>query len=240
MRTIFLTGASRGLGRAIGEAALTAGHRVVLTARDPGPLAGLAAEHPRRALALPLDVTDAGAARRAVEAAVDRFGVPDVVVTDAGRADTAAGEDTGLDELRAEVETGLWGVVHVVEAALPLMRAARRGHFVQLSPVSGRVPQAPGPGGYATGACAAEGFLEALAQEVAGFGIKVTIVVCADGTAAGTEPARAARFVLEVTDLHEPPLRLPLGGAAFARVRAAEERRAAELAKWEHFSRSAD
>lgn len=269
MKTIFVTGASRGLGRAIGEVALAAGHRVVLTARDPKGLADLVDDYPATAAALALDVTDAAAAEHAMAATVQRFGVPDVVITNAGYADILSVEDTDLAALRSIVETNLWGVVHVVKAALPVLRESGRGHLIQISSVSGRLAPAPGLGAYVTAKFAAEGFLEAVAQEVSGFGIRVTIVepgrmatsiassmsipeasepyrallaplasAYAEGASSGTDPAHAARFVLDVADLEEPPLRLPLGESAFERILAAETRRLAELTAWEQVSRS--
>jgi NADP-dependent 3-hydroxy acid dehydrogenase YdfG len=87
MKTIFLTGASRGLGHAIGEVALAAGHRVALTARNPESVADLVGKYPQSAEALTLDVTDPMAAERAMAAAVERFGVPELVITNAGYAD---------------------------------------------------------------------------------------------------------------------------------------------------------
>ncbi|WP_433286311.1 SDR family NAD(P)-dependent oxidoreductase [Pseudonocardia sp. CA-142604] len=269
MKTIFLTGASRGLGRAIGEVALAAGHRVVLTARDPKAVADLARDHPATAVALPLDVTDAAAAVHAMAAAVEHFGVPDVVITNAGYSDIVSIEDASLAALRSAFETNLWGVVHVVKAALPILRESGRGHLIQISSVSGRLAPAPGLGAYVTAKFAAEGFLEAVAKEVSGFGIRVTIVepgrmatsiassmaipeasepyaplvaplasAYAGGASAGTDPARAARFVLDVTDVDEPPLHLPLGESAFEYILAAETQRLAELTAWERISRS--
>lgn len=271
MKTIFLTGASRGLGRAIGEAALTAGHRVVLTAREPGMVADLAAKFPETAAAVALDVTDAVAVDKPMTEAVERFGVPDVVITNAGYTDVVAIEDAELGRMRSVVETNLWGVVHVVKAALPLLREAGRGHLVQISSVSGALAPRPGLGPYVTAKFGAEGFMEAVAGEVAGFGIRVTIVqpgrmatsiatsmavppasasyaelvaplaaAYADGASAGTDPAQAARFVLDVTDLDAPPLRVPLSGPAYDRILAAEQARHAELIEWEQFSRSVD
>ncbi|XHU08267.1 SDR family NAD(P)-dependent oxidoreductase [Amycolatopsis sp. WGS_07] len=198
-------------------------------------------------------------------------GVPDVVVTNAGYSDIVSIEDVDLASLRAVVETNLWGGVHVVKAALPVLREAGRGHFVQISSVTGRVAPAPGLGPYVTAKFAAEGFLEALAKEIAGFGIRVTIVepgrmatsivssmaipepsapyagliapladTYASGASAETDPAAAARFVLEVIGLDEPPLHPPLGGSAFQHILAAEQNRLAELAEWESFSRAAE
>jgi NAD(P)-dependent dehydrogenase (short-subunit alcohol dehydrogenase family) len=271
MRTIFLTGASRGLGRAIAEAALAAGHRVALTARDPKSVDDLVGAYPDAAAAFALDVTDAGAAHRAMHEAVERFGVPDVVITNAGYSDIVSIEDCEHADLHAAVNTNLWGVVNVVKAALPLLREAGRGHLVHISSVSGRLAPAPGLGPYVTAKFAAEGFLEAVALEVAGFGVRVTMIEpgrmattiaasmtvpdatepyaallaplaasYANGASAGTTPADAARFVLDVTDLDEPPLRVPLGASAFEHILAAEKRRLTELENWEQFSRSAD
>jgi NAD(P)-dependent dehydrogenase (short-subunit alcohol dehydrogenase family) len=114
MSTILLTGASRGLGRALGEEALAAGRHAVLTARSSEALADLVAKYPDTAMALPLDVTDA-AARDAIDRTVDRFGPPDVVITNAGYADIVSIEDAELAEIPAVMETNLWGVVHVVK-----------------------------------------------------------------------------------------------------------------------------
>jgi NAD(P)-dependent dehydrogenase (short-subunit alcohol dehydrogenase family) len=269
MKTIFLTGASRGLGRAIGEVALAAGHRVVLTARNPESVSDLAGKYPQSAEALTLDVTDPTAAERAMEAAVERFGVPEVVITNAGYADIVSIEDADLAAMRSAVETNLWGVVHVVKAALPMLRESGRGHLVQISSVSGRVAPRPGLGAYVTAKFAAEGFLEAVDAEVSGFGIRVTIVepgrmatsiassmaipdasepyaaqvaplaaVYAGGASVGTDPDRAARFILDVTDLDDPPLRIPLGESAFEHILAAENGRLTELTDWEQLSRS--
>jgi NADP-dependent 3-hydroxy acid dehydrogenase YdfG len=269
MKTIFLTGASRGLGRTIGEVALAAGHRVVLTARDPKSVADLAGRYPRRAQTLALDVTDPAAAEHAMAAAVERFGAPDVVITNAGCSDIVSIEDADLVTLRSVVETNLWGVVHVVKAALPILRETGRGHLIQISSVSGRVAPRPGLGPYVTAKFAAEGFLEAVAAEVSGFGIRVTIVepgrmatsiassmsvpdasepyaglvaplvaAYANGASEGTDPGQAARFILDVADLDEPPLHLPLGESAFDHILAAERRRLTELTDWEQVSRS--
>ncbi|MCU1686953.1 MAG: short-chain dehydrogenase/reductase [Amycolatopsis sp.] len=270
-KTFFLTGASRGLGRAIAEATLAAGHRVVLTARNPESVGDLVAAYPRSAAAFALDVTDAAAAQAAMDAAVKHFGVPDVIITNADRADIVSIEDVGLADMHAVVDTNLWGVVNVVKAALPLLREAGRGHFVQISSVSGRLAPAPGLASYVAAKFAAEGFLEALALEVAGFGIAVTIVepgrmatsiassmaipapsqpyaallhglasAYADGASAGTTAESAARFVLDLSALDRPPLRVPLGSAAFEHILAADNRRLTELGEWEKFSRSAD
>jgi NAD(P)-dependent dehydrogenase (short-subunit alcohol dehydrogenase family) len=271
VKTYFLTGASRGLGRAVAQLALAAGHRVALTARKPESFDDLVAAHPDTAAAFPLDVTDPDAARRATREAVERFGVPDVIVTNAGYSDIVSIEDADLDALHSVVDTNLWGVVNVVKAALPLLREAGRGHVVHISSVSGRLAPRPGLAPYVTAKFAAEGFLEALALEVADFGVQVSIVepgrmatsiassmaipepsepyadllrpltsAFAGGAVSGTDPRDAADFVLRLTELDRPPLRIPLSGAAFDAVLTAEKGRLAELEEWEDFSRSID
>src|SRR5882757_1577690 len=106
----FLTGSSRGLGRAIATAVLDAGHRLVATARNPESLDDLVAAHPDRVLPLALDVTDPAAAETAIAAGRERFGRIDVVVNNAGYADLAAIEDVTHADFRAQIETNLFGV----------------------------------------------------------------------------------------------------------------------------------
>jgi NAD(P)-dependent dehydrogenase (short-subunit alcohol dehydrogenase family) len=126
----FVTGGSRGLGRAIVQAALQAGDRVVATARRPEQLAGLAAEHGQSVLVLPLDVTEDDMAASAAEATVARFGRIDVLVNNAGYATLAAVEDLDMDGFRTQVNTNLLGVVTVTKAVLPVMRQQRSGHKI--------------------------------------------------------------------------------------------------------------
>lgn len=138
-RVWLVTGCSRGLGRALGTAVIGAGDRLVATARDPSSLADLVGLAPDRVLAYPLDVTDEAAAGRAIEAAVERFGALDVVVNNAGYGDVAPIEDTPLASFREQIETNLFGTIIVTRAAIPLFRRQRRGHFLQVSSIGGRV-----------------------------------------------------------------------------------------------------
>ncbi|HWI74358.1 MAG TPA: SDR family NAD(P)-dependent oxidoreductase [Baekduia sp.] len=174
-KVFLLTGASRGLGRAIAEAVLDAGHRLVGTARDPRQLDDLVARHGDRVRAVALDVVDADAARDAVRTAVDAFGRLDVVVNNAGYADLAAVEDVTLDAFRAQIDTNLLGVVNVTKAALPALREQGSGHIIQVSSVGGRMAT-PGLGAYQAAKWAVGGFSEVLAAEVAPLGIKVTVL----------------------------------------------------------------
>ncbi|GAA2846175.1 SDR family NAD(P)-dependent oxidoreductase [Streptosporangium fragile] len=175
-RTWLITGASRGFGRHLTEAVLETGDQVVATARRPEHLADLVARHGKQVLAVALDVADAAAASRAVQAATDAFGGLDVVVNNAGYANSAPIEEMADDDFRAQIETNFFGVVNVTRAALPVLRARRSGVFVQFSSIGGRVGGTPGMGAYQSAKFAVEGFSEVLANEVAPFGVKVVIV----------------------------------------------------------------
>jgi NAD(P)-dependent dehydrogenase (short-subunit alcohol dehydrogenase family) len=171
-----ITGSSRGLGRALAEAVLAAGGRVVATARKPEQLDDLVAKYGDQVRAVALDVTDATAARDAVRTALDEFGGLDVVANNAGYANSAAIEETPDEDFRAQIETNLFGVVNVTKAALPVFREQRSGHFLQFSSIGGRVGGTPGMGAYQTAKFAVEGFSEVLNNEVKPFGAKVTII----------------------------------------------------------------
>jgi NAD(P)-dependent dehydrogenase (short-subunit alcohol dehydrogenase family) len=161
--------------RALAEAALAAGHRVVATARDPRALEDLAARHGEAVRLAALDVTDPEAAQHAVAVAEDAFGGLDVVVNNAGYGDIGSVEDTSLDDFRKQIDANLMGAIIVTKAAIPLLRAQRSGHFIQVSSVGGRLG-APGRAAYSAAKWGIEGFSEVLAQEMALVGVKVTIV----------------------------------------------------------------
>lgn len=171
----FVTGSSRGLGRSLAEAVLAAGHRLVATARRPEQLDDLVQKYGDRIRAVPLDVTDPAAARSAIGAAVETFGRIDVVVNNAGYANIAAIEQFSEDDLRAQIETNLFGVVNVTRTALPVFRAQRSGHFLQVSSVGGRLAS-PGIGAYQAAKWAVGGFSGVLAAETAHLGIRVTVI----------------------------------------------------------------
>lgn len=174
-RTWLVTGSSRGIGRAISEAVLAAGDRLVATARDTSRLADLVERHGSRVLPVPLDVTDEGAVARAMERALAAFGRIDVVVNNAGYGDLAPIEDTPLAEFRRQIETNLFGTIIVTKAALPILRRQGGGHFLQFSSVGGRIGSV-GRAPYSAAKWGVEGFSEVLAKEVGPLGIKVTIV----------------------------------------------------------------
>jgi len=175
-RTWLITGASRGFGRRLAEAVLEGGEQVVATARRPEQLADLVGRFGALVRTAALDVTDADAARAAVAAAVDAFGHLDVVVNNAGYANSGPIEEMAEADFRDQFEANFFGVVNVTRAALPVLRGQRSGVFVQFSSVGGRVGGTPGMGAYQSAKFAVEGFSEVLASEVAPFGVKVIIV----------------------------------------------------------------
>lgn len=173
---VFLvSGASRGLGRAITEAALAAGHRVVAGVRSASALDDLADEQPDRLAVVELDVTNDDHVHTAIGTAVNRFGRLDVLVNNAGYANMGAIEDVDFKDFRTQIDTNFFGVVRLTQAALPVMRAQRAGHIVQVSSVGGRLVR-PGLAAYQSAKWAVTGFSGVLAQEVAPLGIKVTVL----------------------------------------------------------------
>jgi NAD(P)-dependent dehydrogenase (short-subunit alcohol dehydrogenase family) len=170
-----ITGASSGFGAAFAAYALSQGHKVVATARKTDRLTALAAAHPGQVLALAMDVTDPAAITTAVAAAQSRFGRIDVLINNAGYGIVGAVEETPLAELRAQMETNFFGAVAVTQAVLPLMRDQRSGAIVMISSLGGQLSFG-GFGAYSASKFALEGLTEALAQEVAPFGIKAMIV----------------------------------------------------------------
>ena len=261
-----ITGSSRGLGRALAEAVAASGDELVATARNVESLAGLGGEH------VALDVTDPEAARAAVAFAVERFGRLDVVVNNAGYADLGSIEEMPPEVFDAQIATNFFGVVNVTRAALPVLRAQRSGHFIQVSTAGGRNAY-PGQSAYHASKFAVEGFSESLAKEVAPLGVNVTIVepggfrtdwagssmhtypahedyaesvgammalIHGNGHNPVGDPAKAARVIVEVAGMKEPPLRLPLGSDASALIRAGDEARIAEIDRWRELSLSTD
>ena len=171
-----ITGSSRGFGAELVTAVLESGDAVLATARHPEDIKHPSDEHRERFRTAPLDVTDPDAAEAAVALAQAELGGLDVVVNNAGYANSASIEEMDPGDFRGQIEANLFGVVNVTRAALPVLRAQRSGTFVQFSSVGGRVGGTPGMGAYQTAKFAVEGFSEVLANEVKPFGIDVLIV----------------------------------------------------------------
>jgi NAD(P)-dependent dehydrogenase (short-subunit alcohol dehydrogenase family) len=172
----FITGSSRGFGRALVRAALEAGDLVAATARRPEQLGDLEAEFGERVHTIALDVTDADAARKAIAAARERFGRLDVVVNNAGYANVSPIETTADEDFREQFETNFWGVYNVSKAAIPVLREQGSGLIMQFSSVGGRVGGSPGIASYQAAKFAIDGFSRVLAAETGPFGVKVMVV----------------------------------------------------------------
>ncbi|MGW8764309.1 SDR family oxidoreductase [Streptomyces sp. NPDC055815] len=238
----FVTGSSRGFGRHFVEAALSRGDKVAATARSTESLSDLVAAHGDQVLPLALDVTDKAAVAATVKQAHEHFGGLDVVVNNAGYGLFGAVEELSEQEVRAQFETNFFGALWVTQAVLPYLRTQGSGHIVQISTVGG-VTSFPTLGGYNASKWALEGLSEALAQEVAPFGVKLTLVEpggfatdWAGSSAAQAQPlpvydgardaviaafaglkvgnpAAAGPALLKIVDAENPPLRVFFGTA---------------------------
>jgi NAD(P)-dependent dehydrogenase (short-subunit alcohol dehydrogenase family) len=265
MKTWFITGAGRGFGRVWAEAALRRGDRVVATARNIGTLDALVTEFGDNVLALELDVTDKSGAEAAITKAADHFGRIDVLVNNAGYGLLGAMEEVTEEQLRALVETNLMGPVWLSRAVLPVMRAQGGGHILQVSSQTVHFA-VPTLGSYQISKWALEGFSESLAAEVAGHGIKVTMIepegyttdwggsslqvadplpvyaevhAGVEAMIAGLEygdPLATAPAIFAVVDSDRPPLRIFLGRNPQALAKETYAGRIAEWDAWEPVS----
>ncbi len=174
-KTWFITGTSRGFGREWTMAALERGDRVAATARNTDSLDDLVQKYGDALLPIALDVTDRAADFAAVKQAHDHFGRLDVVVNNAGYGHFGMVEELSEADARNQMETNLFGALWVTQAALPYLREQGSGHIVQVSSIGG-ISAFPIVGMYHASKWALEGFSQSLAQEVAAFGIKVTLV----------------------------------------------------------------
>ncbi len=174
-KTWFITGAGRGLGAEIAKAALRAGDLVVAAGRRRAAVSDALGPDGARLLSVELDVNNEAQAQAAVGAGVARFGTIDVLVNNAGYGQLGLFEESSAQDAQAQLGTNLFGVFSVTRAVLPVMRAARKGRIFNVSSLAGMRGAAFGSL-YCASKFALEGFSESLAQEVAPFGILVTIV----------------------------------------------------------------
>jgi NAD(P)-dependent dehydrogenase (short-subunit alcohol dehydrogenase family) len=173
-RVWLITGASRGIGAKIAAAALANGDAVVATARDASSITQRFGEQPGL-LAATLDVTNEAQGVAVAKAAIEHFGRIDVLLNNAGFGLLGAVEEASADEVRRVYETNVFGLLNVTRAVLPHMRAARRGHVINISSVGG-YQSAPGYGVYCSTKFAVEALSEALHGELAPLGVNVTVV----------------------------------------------------------------
>jgi NAD(P)-dependent dehydrogenase (short-subunit alcohol dehydrogenase family) len=265
-RVWFVTGSSSGFGRSLVELALSRGERVVATARNVASLQDLVAAHRERICPVTLDVTRPQQVRAAIGEAQKKFGRIDVLVNNAGYGLQGAVEDVTDAQIRALFETNLFGALDVTRAAIPLLRAQRSGHIINVSSVGGRLSM-PLVGLYSASKFALEGFSLALAQEMRPLGIKVTVIepgafatrfgspasLVSVPTSAPYAPlgeaiaAALASFkwgeargvaeaIMQVADAKEPPLQLVLSEQAMGMVRQTLNDQLAEIARWEAVS----
>jgi NAD(P)-dependent dehydrogenase (short-subunit alcohol dehydrogenase family) len=257
----FITGTSKGFGRVWAEAALARGDLVAATARNIDALSPLTERYGKQVTAITLDVTNKADVNAAIAEAHTRFGRLDVVVNNAGYGLFGTIEEVSETEARAQIETNLFGALWVTQAALPIMRAQGSGHIIQVSSIGG-VNAFPTIGLYHASKWGLEGFSQALAAEVAGFGIKVTIVEPAgyatdwggasairaaaipvyDGARAKIaalrtnsvpgDPDATGLAILKVVDAQDPPLRIFFGAGGLPMTRAEYTRRIETWEKW--------
>jgi NAD(P)-dependent dehydrogenase (short-subunit alcohol dehydrogenase family) len=170
-----VTGSSRGLGRAIVEEVLQRGDVVVATARKTGDLEELVNRYGDRVKAASLDVTRPEQAQRVVEETVQQFGRIDVLVNNAGYGFMGAFEEMTPEQFTGQIDTNFWGTVHLCRAAIPVLRAQRAGHIMNITSIGGRRGR-QGLSGYQAAKFAVEGFSEVLSHELKAIHVKMTIV----------------------------------------------------------------
>ena len=265
----FVTGSSKGFGREFVLAALERGDKVAATARNTDTLSDLVEKYGDSVLPIQLDVTDRDQVFAAVKTAHEKFRSLDVVINNAGYGLFGTIEEITEQQLRDQLETNLFGVFHVTQAVLPILRAQGSGHIIQISTIGG-IAAFPSLGGYHASKWALEGITESLAQEVAGFGIKVTLVEpggfdtdwgTASATVAEAQPQYAAihegmaaqrakstspkpvgfgSAILKVVDADKAPLRVFFGEQPTQIAPYIYQQRLAEWAEWAPVSREAE
>jgi len=258
-KTIFITGASRGFGKLWAEAFLKRGDRVAVTARNLKDLKDLTDAYGKNVYPIQLDVNNREACFAAVNSAKAWLGSVDVVINNAGYGLFGTIEETTEKEARDQIETNVFGLLWVTQAAIPLMREQGHGHIIQVSSVLGLVTS-PVMGIYAASKFAVEAIGESLAQEVKAFGIRVTLI---EPSLFGTDwsgasavhtkgmpvydglkkafyervtpdsigkPEATIPAILMVVDAINPPLRLTMGKPAYPWIQNVYQDR---LANWE-------
>ena len=267
-KVFLITGASRGFGKLWAEAFLKRGDKVAATARNLDHLNDLVEKYGNAVLPIKLDVNSREQSIEAVKQAKDYFGRIDVLINNAGYGLFGAIEETSEQEAREQMETNFFGVLWVTQAVLPIMREQKSGHIIQVSSVLGLVTL-PVLGLYNASKFAVEGLSETLATEVAGFGIKVSLIepngYSTDWSGAsairtaetevyaplkkafseGTTPEMwgvpeaTVDAVINLVDSANPPLRLLLGKVAYQAATQTYENRLAGFAEWKEVSETA-
>lgn len=248
-KVIFVTGSSTGFGKEIAKQALAKGHKVAATARDTSTLDNLVSEYPETCKAYTLDVTKQSDIESSVKAAIEDFGKIDVLINNAGYGLGGGIEEPSDEQIRAQYETNLFGVINMMRAVLPHFRAQKSGHVVNVSSVVG-ICSFGSIGYYSSTKFAMESLSEALSAEVEHLGIKVTLVepggfrtdfagrsfarpenriddyitseridkIDEQHGAQMGDPVKGVKVIIDVIEMDDPPLRLPLGQDAVTMI----------------------
>ena len=238
----FITGCSKGFGRSLAEQALSAGYRVVATARRAEDVEDLASRYPDRVLTLALDVTNAVQIDAAVASATERFGAIDVLVNNAGYIYLGAIEEGEEEDVRALFETNLFAPVALIKAVLPTMRARRKGHIVNISSIGGLITF-PGSGYYNMVKAGVEALSDVLAKEVGPLAETAGKVRTATATGHGKQagdPDLGAKAIIAAVKAEKPPVHLLIGGDALDLFRNKLDSMREETDAWEVLTRNTD
>ena len=268
-RVWFITGASSGLGYEFTKKALESGDKVVGVARNIEKLNELKYQFEGMLLPLSLDVTDRSAVSTTVETAIKHFGRIDIVINNAGNMVLGMIEEFSEDEVRSQMETNFYGAIWICQAAMPYLRTQGSGHIIQISSIGGLIT-GPMSGIYSASKFALEGFSEALAQEAAHFGVKVSIVEPGgywtnlylkmsfttqnkeydslreklaqqnSTESVDSDPKLAAEAIMKLVNSENPPLRLILGSLVYDLAVENAEKRISTWKEWESVSRSSE
>lgn len=263
-----ITGTSKGFGRIWAEAALQRGDKVAATARNTKSLSELTAKYGDAVLPISLDVNDREACKNAVKKTQEHFGKIDILISNAGFGHFGCIEEISELEAREQIETNVFGSLWMIQAVLPIMRNQKSGHIMQVSSIGG-VTTFPTLGIYHASKWAVEGICDTLVQEVADFGIKVTIIEPAGyatdwaTVSAKRSPAieayngvkealykvfsktpqgnpdHTAEAILKLADTAQPPLRLFLGAGPFHIIKPVYTKRLKEWEEWQTVAESA-
>ena len=268
-RVWFITGASSGLGYEFTKKVLESGDKVVGVTRNIEKLNELKYQFEGMLLPLSLDVTDRSAVFTTVETAIKHFGRIDIVINNAGNMVLGMIEEFSEDEVRSQMETNFYGAIWICQAAMPYLRTQGSGHIIQISSIGGLIT-GPMSGIYSASKFALEGFSEALAQEAAHFGVKVSIVEPGgywtnlylkmsfttqnkeydslreklaqqnSTESVDSDPKLAAEAIMKLVNSENPPLRLILGSLVYDLAVENAEKRISTWKEWESVSRSAE
>ncbi len=263
-----ITGTSKGFGKIWAEAALQRGDKVVATARNIDSLADLVTKYGDAVLPISLDVDSRDACFKVAQQAKAHFGKIDILISNAGFGHFGCIEEISETEARAQFETNVFGSLWIIQAVLPIMREQQSGHIMQVSSIGG-VTTFPTLGIYHASKWAVEGLCDSLAQEVAGFGIKVTLIEPSGyatewGTASAKQstsieayngiktalyqafsgapqgnPEHTANAILTLADTENPPLRLFLGAMPLYVIEPVYTKRLADWKAWQSIAEQA-